>query len=383
MSEQNKNLPAVVETVMTKDGKEIALTTPDVEKMTTFLTKVRESQTAEDMSAQDLIATVGSDEVAQLRTISDVLKSERIGNIDKMEGENSDVSTNLMQLRSEVERINPQGVNFDKPGWWMNIVYKVMGGTPAAKYLTKFETAGDVIGGITNNLDNGKLILKEDNAQFNIDKKRYTAAARSLRGKIDLLLAAAVKVEGMLEAEQDEYEKSFLQNEVLFPISQHTIDLQQMLAVAQQGVMALDILVKNNSELMTSVTRAVNTTMPLVTIGLNVARGLANQRRVLETVNATNAMAGNMLQQNAMMLKSQGAEIQKGAVSAAIDVEKIQNAMTLTLEAIHDVEKFKAEALPGMKEAIKKLNQTNLEASAKINQLERGNSVKQLDLMAG
>ena len=66
-----------------------------------------------------------------------------------------------------------------------------------------------------------------------------------------------------------------------------------------------------------------------------------------------------------------------------IDVEKIQNAMTLTLEAIHDVEKFKAEALPGMKEAIKKLNQTNLEASAKINQLERGNSVKQLDLMAG
>lgn len=370
--------PVVVETITTNDGKAIQLTEENKTKMSEFIKEIKKSHTDETLSTTDIISVVGQEEVAQLRTISDVLKSERIGHIQSMEGEDSDVSSSLINLRTEVEKINPQGVKFDHPNWFMGIVYSLIGGTPAQKYLTKFETAEDVINGITENLDNGKLMLKEDNVSFGIDKKRYIAATRSLSEKIELLMAADTKVEAMAEAETDEYEKQFLQNEVLFSIRQHIQDLQQMQAVTQQGVMALDILIKNNSELMTSVTRAVNTTMPLVTIGLNIARGLANQKRVLETVKATNAMAGDMLVNNANMMKEQGAEIQKGASSAAIDVAKIQEAMSTTLDAIRDVEEFKSNALPDMKKAIQELNDANVTASAKIEQLERAENVKAL-----
>jgi uncharacterized protein YaaN involved in tellurite resistance len=376
MSTDTKAEVVEAEVVEENTSTEIQLSDQNKEMVTEFISQIRDSHTDEELSTRDIISVVGSEEVEKLGTISDVLKSERIGHIQNLEGENSDVSTNLMSLRTEVEKINPQGVSFDHPNWLMGMVYKMIGGTPAQKYLTKFETTEDVINGITANLNGGKLMLKEDNASFSIDKKRYIAAARSLEEKVKVLMYADTQIETAAANETDEYEKQFLENEVLFAIRQHIQDLQQMQAVSQQGVMALDILIKNNNELVTSVARAVNTTMPLVTIGLNIARGLANQKRVLETVNATNQMAGDMLVNNAKMMKEQGADIQKGAVSAAIEVHKIQEAMSTTLDAIKDVEEFKSNALPDMKKAILELNEANTVASAKISQLEMGEVFK-------
>jgi uncharacterized protein YaaN involved in tellurite resistance len=385
MSTETKETPAVeaVEvitdtTVTTANGQELTVTSEENAKMTSFIETIKNSQTDDNTSARAIISSIGSEEVTQMKGISNILKSEKIGHIQDLEGDDSDVATNLIELRTAVEKINPQGVNFDHPNFLMGLVYKVLGGTPAQKYLTKFETSEDVISGISSNLNNGKLMLQEDNASFGIDKKRFINAMRALEEKINLLMVADTRVTEMAEVEEDKYEKQFLQEEVVFVIRQHTMDLQQILAVTQQGIMALDILMKNNNELMTSVDRAVNTTMPLLTIGLTIARGLANQKRVLETVKRTNEVAGNMLTNNAKLLKEQGAEIQKQAMGSAIDVETIRNAMSETLDAIKQVEEFKMKALPEMKKAIGDLNSISNESSSKIAQLEKGAKVKEL-----
>lgn len=370
----------IVSTMQIND-KEVSITTDKDNKVTKFIDTLRDSQEEEGLITSELISVVGQDEVMQLSQISEVLKTQKMGDLEKSEGGSGDISTSLMDLRTEVDGLSTTNVNFNEPGWLMNLVYKVIGGTPAQKYLTKYQTAEVVIQDIISSLDDGKLLLKEDNSGFNLDKKRYLAAARSLSEKVELLMIADVRIEERIADETNEYEKSFLQTEVLFPIRQHIGDLQQMVAISQQGGMALDILMSNNTSLITSVSRAVNTTVPLLSICLNIARGLANQKKVLEAVNATNSMASNMLSNNAKMLKQQGAEIQKGATQASIDVQVIQDAINETLSALQDIEDYKVQSLPKMKNAINDLNEVNTKASLKIDAMERKENTTMKELM--
>lgn len=60
------------------------------------------------------------------------------------------------------------------------------------------------------------------------------------------------------------------------------MDLQQQLAVNQQGILAAEILVKNNKELIRNVDRGINVTVSALETAVAVALTLNNQKLVLE-----------------------------------------------------------------------------------------------------
>ena len=65
---------------------------------------------------------------------------------------------------------------------------------------------------------------------------------------------------GKLEAElsSDDPKYKFIQEELLFPLRQRTQDLQQQLVVNQQGFLAMEIIIRNNKELIRGVDRCLN-----------------------------------------------------------------------------------------------------------------------------
>ena len=94
------------------------------------------------------------------------------------------------------------------------------------------------------------------------------------------------EIESQVEAakirQESEDKIRFITEEVLFPLRQRVMDLQQMLVVNQQGIMAIEVVIRNNKELIRGVDRARNVTVTALKISVTVASALYNQKIVLK-----------------------------------------------------------------------------------------------------
>lgn len=345
----------------------------DQDKVEEFVKSlVSTKDTAEGPSL--VIDSVGAKEMKDIQVLSKALNVP----IKSMSGSNSPtsaISDQLINLKVKVDEINPG--KFDlQPGWFGRVIQKITGNSAINKYVTKYEKTSNVIEAIARNLDEGAITLQEQNHIFFDDKKRYMDTAGVLQQKIAILMEADTKVNAMVEAEIDADKKKFLAEEVSFSLKQHIQDLQQTLVVTQQGILALDLLIKNNKELIKGVDRTKKVTITALSIGATIAIGLSDQKRVLDTVTAVNQGTSDLLAENGRLLRAQGAEIQKQSMRTMLQFEKLVSAINDTVAAIEDVETFKQKALPEMSQAIKNLADLSTYVDGKIQKLEKGGRVQ-------
>src|SRR5207248_6793059 len=117
-----------------------------------------------------------------------------------------------------------------------------------------------------------------------------------------------------------------LNEDALFYVRQKRQDLLTQLAVTVQGYLALDLIRKNNLELVKGVERATTTTVAALRTAVIAALALGNQRLVLEQISALNTTTGSIIESTSQMLRQQTAEIQNQAASATVSIEKLQAA---------------------------------------------------------
>lgn len=354
---------------------EIVETAPvvDQSQVDSFISSlVGTKNTAEGPSL--VISSFGSKEMKDIQVLSKVLNSP-IKTLSDSNSPANAISNQLIDLKVKVDEINPG--KFDlQPGFFGRAIQKITGNSAINKYVTKYQKTSDVIEAITRNLDEGSISLQETNHIFFDDKQRFIDTSAILKNKVAVLIEADTKLKEMIVLENDAEKKKFLQEEVLFVLEQHIQDLQQTMIVTQQGILALDILIKNNKELIKGVDRTKRVTIVALSVGATIATGLAQQKKVLDTVTAINQGTSDLLATNGALLKSQGAEIQKQASNAMLDIDKLTSAINDTISAIEDVEGFKQSALPQMSEAISKLSALSSHVDGKILKLEKGSQVK-------
>jgi len=322
-----------------------------------------------DINTHKFITSIGKEEIGELRILSKALDTP-IKNMSDLGSESNVVSNNLIDLKVQVEEIDPGKVNFN-PGFIGRLIQMITGNSSVNKYVTKFQSTRSVIDSIVHSLQEGKRTLEEDNIIFSEDKKNYRETTKKLQEKILVLKELDYLIEEEIKTTEDEERKKFLQEEVSFSIKQHLIDLEQTLAVTGQGVIAIDMLIKNNRELIRGVDRAINVTVSALTIGATIMVGLSNQKKVLEKTKAVNEATNNIILSTSEMLKTQGAEIQKEAASSTMDISKLQEAVRNAIQAVEDVETFKRKALPEMSSAINELHTLNSTVETKIDKMEK------------
>src|SRR6187399_3502871 len=140
--------------------------------------------------------------------------------------------------------------------------------------------------------------------------------------RLDARLAAQVAT---LEATDPARAKA-LREDVLFYVRQKHQDLLTQLAVSIQNYLAIDIVIKNNLELIKGVDRAATTTVSALRTAVIVAQALGNQKLVLDQISALNSTTSGMIQRTSEMLKDNSAEIQQQAASSSIGIEQLQAA---------------------------------------------------------
>lgn len=318
-----------------------------------------------------VITTIGKEELNELKQLSQVLDSPIKNIMGAEESPQNQISKSLIEIKVQADKITPDKFNLN-PGFFGRIMGFITGNTALNKYATKFTSTKDVINSISKSLDSAILRLKEDNAIFEQDKTRYRKAASTLKDKIQLLIAVDSTIENKINNESDIDKKQFLQEEVLFTARSHTQDLQQTYIATQQGIAALNLLIKNNNELIRGVERTQRAVIPIMSIGFTIATGLATQKEILDLTDSINQTASDTMVKNSEMLKTQGAAIQKQAINSSLDFDKLSQSMTFLISAIDDVENFKVNALPGMKESIAKLNDLTNKVDTKLVKFDKG-----------
>ena len=162
------------------------------------------------------------------------------------------------------------------------------------------------------------------------------------------------------------------------------MDLQQQLAVNQQGVLATELIVRNNRELIRGVDRAVDVTVSALQVAVTVALALAHQKIVLDKVEAINRTTSDLIAGTAERLKTQGTEIHRQAAGTMLDMDSLRSAFEDINIALGEISRYRKEALPQMANTILELDRLTAEGEAAIGRLEEGQSASpSIELEAG
>jgi uncharacterized protein YaaN involved in tellurite resistance len=153
-----------------------------------------------------------------------------------------------------------------------------------------------------------------------------------------------------------------IRESALFYTRQRTTDLLTQMAVTVQGYLALDLVKKNNVELVKGVDRASTTTVAALRTAVTVAQALTSQKLVLEQIGALNTTTAGMIDSTGEMLRTQTGAIHEQAASSTIPLETLQRAFQNIYETMDQIDTFKLQALDNMKQTVDTLS-TEVEKS--------------------
>lgn len=296
-----------------------------------------------------------------------------VGKLSQGGGENGVVAKGLEQLHLELKDLDPSVLDFAKTGFLGKFF------NPMRAYFEKYEQADVVIADIVQSLDKGKTTLKNDNVTLQIEQQSLRELTKKLGKEIELGLLmdgiVASQVEAAKAHNEDPDRILFVTEEVLFPLRQRVMDMQQMIVVNQQGVMAMEIVIRNNKELMRGVDRAQNVTVTALRIAVTVASALYDQKIVLKKIQLLNETTNNIISATSKMLKEQGVEIQQQAMESNLSVDVMKTAFADALAALDSISTYKQQALPKMLETISQFRELADQGEQQIKRMEKGNKL--------
>ncbi|MEU8892507.1 toxic anion resistance protein [Streptomyces sp. NPDC048442] len=273
------------------------------------------------------------------------------------EGEDapSRVGSSLVELRRTVEDLDPR----DTPGRGVRrLLGKLPGGNRFRDHLAKYASSQGTLTRIVGALRGGQDELRRDNAALHTERARLWDTMGKLQEYVVLTAALDEAVEQRVAAAEGAgpEQAEALRVDVLFPVRQKHQDLLTQLAVCAQGYLAMDVVRRNNEELIKGVERAATTTVTALRIAVMLATALENQERVIAQVNALRGTTDELIRGNAQMLATQSGETQRIAAEPAVDPETLRVAFREIFATLDAIDTYKAQATEAMAATVESLS---------------------------
>ena len=284
--------------------------------------------------------------------------------------EGSKVGSTLLELRRTVEDLDPKEASGPKKFLGM-----IPFGDRLNDYFRKYQSAQSHIDAILHALRDGQDELGKDNGALNLEKQQLWEAM----GRLNQYVYVAERLDARLSAgiadmEPINPEKAkALRDDVLFYVRQKHQDLLTQLAVSIQNYLAIDIVIKNNIELMKGVDRASTTTISALRTAVMVAQALGTQKLVLDQITALNTTTSSMIERTSEMLRDNSVAIQQQAAAATIGLPELQAAFQNIYATMDAIDSFKVEALDNMAATIGTLETEVGKSREYLDRVERQN----------
>lgn len=280
----------------------------------------------------------------------------------------SKVSNTLLDLRRTVEDLDPGQAKGAK-----KILGMIPFGDKLTDYFRKYESAEKHLDGILHALRSSQDELAKDNAALNMEKQHLW----STMGRLNQYVYIAERLDAKLAAQAAEYDATdpekakALREDVLFYVRQKHQDLLTQLAVSIQNYLAIDIVIKNNIELIKGVDRASTTTVSALRTAVIVAQALNNQKLVLEQITALNQTTSSLIESTSIMLRDNSTRIQEQAASATIGLPQLQAAFSNIYQTMDAIDNFRAQALDSMATTIGVLENEVAKSQSYLNRVQQ------------
>ncbi|HEX8447463.1 MAG TPA: toxic anion resistance protein [Sphingomonas sp.] len=294
----------------------------------------------------DAITNMGRREIAEAAGQSNRFLDRPVKAMDK-EGS---VGTDLAELRRTIEDLDP-GRNALAPRRLFGIIPF---GNRMKNYFDGYKSAQTHIAAILARLASGKDELLKDNAAIDVERQTLWTAM----GRLEQMIHISKALDARLEATADDLEHTdpakakAIRETALFYVRQRSTDLLTQMAVTVQGYLALDLVKKNNVELVKGVDRASTTTVAALRTAVTVAQALTAQKLVLEQITALNTTTANIIDSTGELLRTQTGQIHSQAAASTIPLETLKRAFQNIYTTMDTIDAFKVQALSSMKQTV-------------------------------
>jgi uncharacterized protein YaaN involved in tellurite resistance len=317
----------------------------------------------------DQLTAMGRKEIAEAAGASNRFLDRPVKAIDKDTG----IGADLTELRRTVEALDPKEATKTK---------KLLGfipfGNRVDRYFDKYRSSQTHIQKILGSLANGKDELLMDNAAIDTERANLWKTMHKLEQMIHISKTLDQRLEDKaneLDA-TDPAKAKAVRETALFYTRQRTTDLLTQMAVTVQGYLALDLVKKNNVELVKGVDRASTTTVAALRTAVTVAQAMTNQKLVLEQIGALNTTTAGMIDSTGEMLRTQTGAIHEQAASSTIPLETLQRAFQNIYDTMDQIDQFKLQALGNMKQTVDTLGKEVEKSKGYIARAEGVNQAK-------
>jgi uncharacterized protein YaaN involved in tellurite resistance len=317
-----------------------------------------DSQDPKFKEAVARIHSMGNKDVEASAAVSNRMLERPVKSLDNgLFDQGSEIGKGLIDLRRKIEELDPsrQGDLFS--------ARKLLGfipmGNKLVDYFDRYQSSQAHLNAIIESLKRGKDELLRDNAAIEQEKTNLWG----LMERLEKYIHIGKKLDAELDAKartldaQDPEKARVVREEMLFYTRQKVMDLLTQMSVNIQGYLALDLIRKNNLELMKGVDRATTTTVSALRTAVIVAQALANQKLVLDQISALNTTTGNLIASTSEMLRDQSAAIHQQAASSTIDIAQLQKAFANIYQTMDTIADFKTKALASMQTTVDSLGQ--------------------------
>lgn len=300
----------------------------------------------------DQITNMGRKEIGEAAGHSNRFLDRPVKAMDS----DTSVGADLAELRRVIEDLDP-----GKRGSLL-APKKLFGiipfGNKMRDYFDSYKSSQTHINSILGSLASGKDTLIKDNAAIDVERQNMWATMGRLEQMIHIAKAMDQRLEDKaLELDSTDPAKArAIRESALFYVRQRTQDLLTQMAVTVQGYLALDLVKKNNVELVKGVDRASTTTVAALRTAVTVAQALAGQKLVLEQITALNTTTANIIDSTGELLKTQTAQIHEQAASSTIPLQTLQRAFQNIYDTMDNIDAFKLKALENMKTTVTTLS---------------------------
>lgn len=305
----------------------------------------------------DRIHSMGNKDIEQSAGVSNRLLERPVKTLKNgLFDSGSDISRALVDLRTTVEKLDPssQGDLFAP----RKLLGLIPFGNRLNEYFDQYRSSQSHLNAIVETLRRGKDELLRDNAAIEQEKVNLWTLMERLEKYIYLgkKLDTALETKARTLDATDAQRAKVIREELLFYTRQKVTDLLTQMAVNIQGYLALDLLRKNNFELIKGVDRATTTTVAALRTAVMVAQALVNQKLVLDQISALNTTTANMIETTSEMLKKQTGQIHQQAASSTIEVEKLRKAFQNVYQTMDAIADFKSRSLESMQKTVDSLS---------------------------
>lgn len=266
------------------------------------------------------------------------------------------VASSLADLRSTVDDLTPNPGDLSTT---RKILGFIPGGNKVSKYFQKYESAQTQLDNIIKSLMHGQDELRKDNASLDQERRNlwdnlnelneYAYFAKELDAHVVAEIETLRNSGGVEKANK-------MESDVLFEVRQRHQDILTQIAVGVQGYLAMDLVKKNNVELIKGVERARTTTVTALRTAIIVAEALTNQKLVLDQIDAVNTTTNKLIGSVGEMLKQNTARVHEQAASSGVSTETLQKAFDDIYSTMDAIDSFKSQANTAMEATISNLS---------------------------